>query len=251
MKKNLLSKAILAFAGCAMLFTSVIPTQAAGNQALAAPYSFSNVGMANKKAFKKTNSIYFGVDTGLKKAKYNASDLNISAVVYVPKKAISKNGSSVGVDITGVADPNTYGKDSEAVVLINKLTCGIETKGGKMSTSGVNALTGESTSLDSYMKVKPGKGKYSGYYILKINNMPYSYIGNDAASGEYYLRDVVINVYGQKCKSSGVLYVDNVKIRAGDNTLCNYTFNDKKGTPSYCWVTLDGKQVTGASVAKM
>ncbi len=81
--------------------------------------------------------------------------------------------------------------------------------------------------------------------------MPYGYVGSEPVSGQYYVRDVIINVFGQSCKSSGVIYVDNVKLGIGSKTLCDFTFNSEKGTPDYCTVLVNNKPIEGASVATM
>lgn len=227
-------------------------TAASFNGALSVPYKFRNLeGDDKPNAFNNTNLINIAMKTGRSKKKVNLSGLKASTTIYIPRKTVSSNGSSFGVVISAVTNPNKYGSKQNACSLDGAYIAAIYKQKGKIKKGLYDAMDGsELNGAGKHIKIKRGKGDYKDYYLMTVKNIPYTFLdGHSISNSKHFLYAAVLSVYGQKQKASGRIYVDNFNIKRGKMNVINYTFDNKKGLPKECSIVSGDKTVKDAGIA--
>lgn len=196
-------------------------TFAAANKALRTKVTF-NGDKESDEAWMNNNYV---MQAGYKKASKIKKNMKMSAKVYVPAAALKKNGDTVIVDAWINLENSKNGKYAGEIGAKYQV---ILSKEGKKIRLALVDLVKEK-------ECKPGKTasyKKSGkYYVITINDMPLeNVVYKDEQTSKIntktkYNLGQGISVTGTCSKTSGYVYVDDLKISGV--TTQKITFNKK------------------------
>lgn len=229
--KNMILKRITAVFLICILLTglSTNTADAAVNKALKIPYSFKN--LTWEKDGDKTEQNGYTLVLQVSTKSVSLKGLKREAVVYVPKKAVSKKGS--GVDFSLYADVHSK-KGKYIGWIMPQITLILENRGGKVKMYAWHEIKQKEVKASPYASVKAGNGKYKDYYIVTLKQVPLA----GEILGEGGKKTKITNnskgvlvlgltMHGRGNKTDGTLYVDSMTASSGKKTIADHTFSKK------------------------
>lgn len=207
-----------------------LSVQAASNKALSVSYKFN--GQSYEKDGDKCgyNNGYSIITYGANK-KTAIKNLKFSMDVYIPKKALNKEGASV--DVSPYLDLMST-KDEYVGDVISKYTFTAVREDGVVRLYAWDNEKEKSVKASTYASCKAGTGTYKSYYVIKLKNVPFvtkmtKENGKTATikSSTKYAFNMGFSICGQNTKGSGIMYIDNMKVVSGSKTVVNQDFSKK------------------------
>lgn len=223
--------------------------EAASNKALRFSYSFNGKsGEDGAEKWLYNNNHTIEVSGAAKQTAMK--NLTISTDFYIPKSVLSKKGSKITISPC-LQLFNTKGKHIGDRFVRMHVTA--ENVKGKVKLTAWDALKEKDISASKYASIKAGTGKYKSYYVLKLKKIPFmsSY---DSVSGKSvklkssskYKFNVGFEIIAANSKSSGKMYIDNVKVLSGTKKIVNQTFSSK---PEYYGGYYKNKKMSSKKIA--
>lgn len=212
---------------------------AKANKALGISFSF------NGKKKVGTDNTYVTTVTGTSKTT-KIKGTKLSGEIYIPKKALKKNTTlhvSMGLSLFTSKNKlagNVSGRYNFVIV---------NTK-GNIGIAGTDNQKNKTITAGSYAKCKAGKGAYKSYYIITLKNIPVMEkvtLGKKTSklNNGKYKYNIYTSVCSLKTKSSGKMYLDNIKAVCGGKTIANVNFSK---APAYYGVNHKGKALPKSKV---
>lgn len=223
--------------------------EAATNKALQFSYSF------NGQTYEKNgddcgyNNCYSVWVAGTSK-KYAIKNLRMRVDIYIPKTALKKKGSAIN------ASPYLDLLDTKGEYVAwagGRISISAVNENGKIKLYAWDEVKQKNVKASTYATCKAGTGAYKSYYVLNLKKIPLSGTmlmtdGNESETIKSSTKNsfnLGVNVTGEGSKTSGKIYVDNIKVDSGSKTIVNETFSK---TPKWYGVYNRGKDLAKSKV---
>lgn len=237
MEKAALRRMFTAVLACVLLACCVPAdtAQAAVNKALAVPYSFENLTW-NKDGDKAGKNNGYPILLPGTEKQVSVKGIKMGAVVYMPKKALKKKGSSINFEfhLSLERKGKFVGYTRPGVTLV------MHNDKGKVKMLAWHEQKQKEVKASTYASFKGGKGKYKDYYVITLKNLPLhgamtppgSEVGDIDAEKKInmnvkYTFSVDLIITGQAAKASGTFYLDQLTVTSGSKKVVNHTFSKK------------------------
>lgn len=234
MSKKFMKKILLSLLTVCILL-SCIPVDtvlAAGNRALAVPYSFKNLTWEKNGDKCGFENLYSIILPG-KEKKSSLKNLKMGAVVYIPKKAIKRKESRINLGLY----LDIMKKDEYIGEISPRVTVVLTNENGKTKLYAWDELKQKDVKASKYASFKTGKGKYKDYYIVTLKNLPLmqEIVMDGDGSGKRvkitentkYVFNTGLSITGEGYKTSGTLYLNELTVTSSGKKIVNHTFAKK------------------------